>query len=154
MHGRGLNMKHIKIWPTNSIPTLQKHITTKHSNIMNVVEMYIFFFPTERRMQQWCYFWRGMKTYFSSLLMMLISSQSKTCKWNVWTQLSKLYYGGGKGSLRTKCSQKRDSTQLVTSPDFVSMLRCIYWLDTNRHRTINYIYFWRCLWTNLWANMI
>lgn len=155
MHGRGLNMKHIKIRPTNLIPTLQKHITTKHSNIMNVVVMYIFFPPTEWRMLQCCYFWRGMKTYFSSLLMMLISSQSKTCKWNVWTQLSKLFYGGGKGSLRTKCVHKRDSTQLVTSPDFESMFRSIYWLVTNYfHWHMNNSYFWRCLWTHLWANLI
>lgn len=42
MHQRGLNMKHMKISPTNLIPTLQKHITSKHSNIMNMVVMYIF----------------------------------------------------------------------------------------------------------------
>lgn len=53
----------------------KKHITTKHSNIMNVAVMYIF--STEWRMLECCYFWRGMKTYFSSLLMMLISSQAK-----------------------------------------------------------------------------
>ena len=78
-----------------------------------------------------------------SLLMMLISSQSKTCKWNVWTQLSKLCYGGGGGggggvhlgqSVWIKKKKKlerererereRDSTQLVTSPpDFVFTLR-------------------------------
>lgn len=34
------------------------------------------FLATEWWMQQRCYFWRGMKTYFSSLLMMLICSQS------------------------------------------------------------------------------
>lgn len=91
-------------------------------------------------------FWRGMKTYFSSLLMMLISSQRKTCKWNVWTQLSKLFYGGGKGSLRTKCWPKKDSIQLVTPPDFVSMLRSIYWLVTNHfHWKVNNSYFWHCL---------
>lgn len=137
MHGRGLNMTHIRIWPTNVIPTLQKHITTKHSYIMNLpVNVQVFFHPsTERQMQQRCYFWRGMKTYFSSLLMMLISSQSKTCKWNVWTQLSKMFYGGGKSSLWTKCLQKRDSTQLVTCPDFLSMLRCIHWLVTKKKIT-------------------
>lgn len=114
-------MKHIKIWAANLMPTLQKHITTKHSNIINMVVMYMFFFVSnERGMQQRCYFWRGLKTYFSTLLMMLISSQSKTCKWNVRTQLSKLLVGGGKGPLGTKCLQKGDSAQLVTSPDFVN----------------------------------
>lgn len=42
---------------------------------------------------QSCYFWRGMKTYFSTLLT-VISSQSKTCKWNVWTQWSKRLHWG------------------------------------------------------------
>lgn len=123
----GLNMKHIKIWPTNLIPTLQKHITTKHSNIMIVIVMYIFS-PTEWWMLQCCYFWRGMKTYFSSLLMMLISSQSKTCKWNVWTQLSKLFYGGGKGSLRTMCLQKKKTATCYFSwlciSDQIHLLAC------------------------------
>lgn len=141
MDRRGLNMKHTKIRQTHLIPTLQKHITTKHSNIMNVVVMYILF-STEWQTLQWCYFWRGMKTYFSSLLMMLISSQSKTCKWNVWRQLSKLFYGGGKGAAQRVCI--RDSAQLVTSPDFVSMLTSI-WLVTSSHRTI---YFWCYHWTN------
>lgn len=136
MHGEGgcLNMKNIKIWPTSLIPTLQKHITTKHSNIMNLVVMYIFSLPhwvTDAAML--LFFWRGIKTYFSSPLMMLISSQSKTCKWNVCTQLSKLFYGSGKGSHRTKClgGKKREGTQLVTSADFVSILRSIYWLVTH-----------------------
>lgn len=63
--------------PTNLIPTLQKHITSKHSSVMNVVVMSRFFFlAAEWWMQQPCYFWRGMKTHFSSLLMMLISSHS------------------------------------------------------------------------------
>lgn len=115
-HTWGINMKNIFFLnQTDKINThlKKKHITTKHSNIMNVAVMYIF--STEWRMLECCYFWRGMKTYFSSVLMMLISSQSKTCKWNVRTQLSKLFYGGGKGSLRTKCLKKRESTQLVTS---------------------------------------
>lgn len=149
-------MKHIKIWPINLIPTLQKHITTKHSNIMNVVVMYIFFPSLSDECCNAVIFWRGMKTYFSSLLMMLISSQSKTCKWNVWTQLSKLFYGGGKRFTQDKVfAKERDSTQLVTSPDFVSMFRSIYWLVTNHlHWNVNNSYFWRCLWANLLANLI
>lgn len=73
----------------------------------------VHFFFTEWRMLQCCYFWRGMKTYFSSLLMMLISSQSKTCKWNVWTQLSKLFYGGGKGSLGQSVCKRETAHNLL-----------------------------------------
>lgn len=67
---RWVEKKYIKIPPTNLIPTLQKHITSKHSSVINMVAMYRVFLAAEWWMQQRCYFWRGMKTYFSSLLMM------------------------------------------------------------------------------------
>lgn len=44
MHGwRGSKYQTHKILTDYLMPTLQKHITTKHSNIMKVVVMYIFF---------------------------------------------------------------------------------------------------------------
>lgn len=78
-HGWVGNMKHTlkKKNPTNKFNT---HFTKTHykqtlernENGRNVQ----VFLAAEWWMKQRCYFWRGMKTYFSSLLMMLICSQS------------------------------------------------------------------------------
>lgn len=73
-------------------------------------------------MQQRCYFWRGMKTYFSSLLMMLISSHSPnmqmkcaiTIKWIVLRRWGTVQAGRA-------CLQNRDGAQLC---DFVLHFVC------------------------------
>lgn len=151
-HGWVGNMKHIKkkISPTNLIPTLQKHITSKHSSVMNMAAMYRFFLAAEWWMQQRCYFWRGMKTYFSSLLMMLICSQSPNMQMKCATTIKWIV-------LRRWGRFKQHVCKIETAHNFVTCAalcvcvhRAVRWHVTNRHSTRSHVWVW-CLGWNFWT---
>lgn len=151
-HGWVGNMKHTlkkKKNPTNKFNT---HFTKTHykqtlernENGRNVQ----VFLAAEWWMKQRCYFWRGMKTYFSSLLMMLICSQSPNMQMKCATTIKWIV-------LRRWGRFKQHVCKIEMAHNFVTCAalcvraphRAVRWHVTNRHSTRSHVWAW-CLGRN------
>lgn len=99
------------------------------------------FLAAEWWMQQRCYFWRGMKTYFSALLMMLICSQSPNMQMKCATTIKRIV-------LRRWGRFKQHVCKTETAHNFVTCAAlCVRALSrslANHHSTRSQVWAW-CL---------
>lgn len=131
---------------THFTKTHYKQTLERNENGRNVQ----VFLAAEWWMQQRCYFWRGMKTYFSSLLMMLICSQSPNMQMKCATTIKWIVLRRW-GTVQAACLQNRDGAQLC---DLCCTLcacnRAARWHVTSRHSTRSHVWAWP-LGRNFWT---
>lgn len=129
---------------THFTKTHYKQTLERNENGRNVQ----VFLAAEWWMKQRCYFWRGMKTYFSSLLMMLICSQSPNMQMKCATTIKWIV-------LRRWGRFKQHVCKIEMAHNFVTCAalcvraphRAVRWHVTNRHSTRSHVWAW-CLGQN------